>query len=100
ADLRGRQALPLEPRPRRAAVTRHPDAAPRAARRASPRMEFDLPERREEDARVVRVDDEAREATGRLEPHLRPMFPGVSRLEDAPADRDVRPDERLARADP
>ena len=81
-------------RPRLAAVGRAEDAALRlravgVAERAG-----------EHDVRVLRVDDEARDAAGLLEAHQRPGLAGVGRLVDALADRDVAADLALAGAGP
>src|SRR5512146_2681300 len=60
-----------------------------------------MPERRDVHAiGIARVDHDAGDASGVVEPHLRPRLAGVDRLEHAPAERDVASDERLARSSP
>src|SRR5262249_44202474 len=51
---------------------------------------------REHHLRVRRIDDDATDAPGLVEPHVLPRLPGLGRLVDAVADRDVAADPCLA----
>src|SRR5262249_45865760 len=80
--------------PRLAAVTRSEDAALllRAVAAAHRRDENGL--------RISRVDRDAADTSGELEPHVRPRLTGVGRPVHTVANLDVRPNERIASARP
>ena len=79
-----RQAVRAETLPGRAGISRFPDAAPRAAARAAPGVNLDLPHAGVEDARVARVHHEIRRADGIIdEQHAVPRPAAVGRAIDA-----------------
>ena len=84
AEWAQRKTVPDDPRPCGAAVCRLPDSASRAAARASPRVNLDLPGSSVCDSRIRRIEEDIDAAGGVVdEENALPCLAAIDRLKDA-----------------